>query len=171
MPESAAVWGETLFADTRSSLKKLDPEHRKKLEELEAVCSLAHHDKKIGLYSPGYPTLNEKERAANPPNRVPLVLHHPVSGEAAIYGLNSSTCAIVPKGAIISDSDLDVWDLEGKEDDSVKILRDLLPFMTAPDFTVKWTWQEVILLFGIIGALCMQLRGLMTKTIFAKCGD
>ena len=46
LPESAAVWGETLFADTRSSLKKLDPEHRKKLEELEAVCSLAHHDKK-----------------------------------------------------------------------------------------------------------------------------
>lgn len=134
--------GETLFADTRASLKKLDPEHRKKLEELEAVCSLAHHDKKISLYSPGYPTLNEKERAANPPNRVPLVLHHPVSGEAAIYGLNSSTCAIVPKGEIISDSDLNVWDLEGKEDDSVKILRDLLPFMTAPDFTVKWTWQE-----------------------------
>ena len=24
----------------------------------------------------------------------------------------------------------------------MKILRDLLPFMTAPDFTVKWTWQE-----------------------------
>ena len=134
--------GETLFADTRSSLKKLDQKECKKLEGLEAICSLAHHDKKISIYSPGYPTLNKKERAANPPNRVPIVLHHPISGEAAIYGLNSSTCAIVSKGQKISDSDLDFWDLEGQEDDSVKILRDLLPYMTGPDFTVKWNWQE-----------------------------
>ena len=134
--------GETLFADTRSSLKKLDQKKRKKLEGLEAICSLAHHDKKISLYSPGYPTLNKKERAANPPNRVPIVLNHPISGEAAIYGLNSSTCAIVPKGQKVSDSELNFWDLEGQEDDSVKTLRDLLPFMTGPDFTVKWNWQE-----------------------------
>ena len=134
--------GETLFADTRSSLKRLDQKKRKKLEGLEAICSLAHHDKKISLYSPGYPTLNKKERAANPPNRVPIVLNHPISGEAAIYGLNSSTCAIVPKGQKVSDSELNFWDLEGQEDDSVKTLRDLLPFMTGPDFTVKWNWQE-----------------------------
>ena len=134
--------GETLFSDTRGSLKKLDNEQRKQLEKLEAICSLAHHDKKISLYSPGYPTLNKEQRAANPPNRVPLVLVHPVSGEPAIYGLNSSTCAIVPKGQTISASDLDYWDLEGQEDDSVKILRDLLPFMTSPEFTIKWTWQE-----------------------------
>ena len=38
--------GETLFADTRSSLKKLDPEQRKKLEGLEAICWLAHQNKK-----------------------------------------------------------------------------------------------------------------------------
>ena len=100
--------GETLFADTRASLKKLDQKKRKKLEGLEAICSLAHHDKKISLYSPGYPTLNKKERAANPPNRVPIVLNHPISGEAAIYGLNSSTCAIVPKGQKISDSELNL---------------------------------------------------------------
>ena len=134
--------GETLFADTRSSLKRLDQKKRKKLEGLEAICSLAHHDKKISLYSPGYPTLNKKERAANPPNRVPIVLNHPISGEAAIYGLNSSTCAIVPKGQKVSDSELNFWDLEGQEDDSVKTLRDLLPFMTGPEFTVKWNWQE-----------------------------
>ena len=134
--------GDTLFADTRGSLKKLDVKQRQKLEKLEAVCSLAHHDKKISLYSPGYPILNQEQRIANPPNRVPLVLTHPVSGEPAIYGLNSSTCAIVPKGQEISASDLDYWDLEGQEDDSVKILRDLLPFMTSPEFTVKWTWQE-----------------------------
>ena len=134
--------GETLFSDTRSSLKKLDHGQRENLEGLEAICSLAHHDKKISLYSPGYPTLDQEQRAANPPNRVPLVLPHPISGEPAIYGLNSSTCAIVPKGQKISESDLDYWDLEGQEDDSVKILRDLLPFMTSPDFTVKWTWQE-----------------------------
>ncbi|MDC0399051.1 TauD/TfdA family dioxygenase [Alphaproteobacteria bacterium] len=134
--------GETLFADTRSSLKIINPEQRKCIEGLEAICSLAHHDKKISLYSPGYPTLDQKERVANPPNRVPLVLTHPISGEPAIYGLNSSTCAIVPKGQKVSQSDLDYWDLEGREDDSVKILRDLLPFMTSPEFTVKWTWQE-----------------------------
>ena len=133
--------GETLFADTRTAFARLDAADRERLAGLEAVCSLAHHDKKISLYSPGYPTLNAEQRAANPPNRVPLVLVHPVSGEPALYGLNSSTCAIVPKGKTISDTDLDVWDLEGKEDDSVQILRRMLPYVTGPDFTVKWCWQ------------------------------
>lgn len=133
--------GATLFADMRSAYRTLDEETKAKLDGLEAVCSLAHHDKKISLYSPGYPTLNEAQRAANPPNRVPLVLKHPVSGEPALYGLNSSTCAIVPKGKPIANTDLDVWDLEGKEDDSVQILRGLLPYITGPEFTVKWDWQ------------------------------
>lgn len=133
--------GATLFADTRTAFARLDEAQRDKLSGLEAVCSLAHHDKKISLYSPGYPTLNAEQRAANPPNRVPLVLTHPVSGQPALYGLNSSTCAIVPKGEPIAGEDLDRWDLEGVEDESVLTLRELLPYITGPDFTVKWDWQ------------------------------
>ncbi len=132
---------ETLFADTRSAFVRLEDEAKKKLEPLEAVCSLAHHDKKISRYSPGYPILTPEQRAANPPNRVPVVLKHPVSGQHALYGLNSSTCAVLPKGQDISDTQLDLWDLEGIEDDSVLILRDLLPYVTGPDFTVRWHWQ------------------------------
>lgn len=131
----------TLFADTRGAFAGLDDATKAKLEPLEAVCSLAHHDKKISLYSPGYPNLTPEQRAANPPNRVPVVLKHPVSGVPALYGLNSSTCAIVPAGEAIADEDLDKWDLEGVEDESVLILRDLLPYITGPDFTVKWDWQ------------------------------
>ncbi|MDH3700996.1 MAG: TauD/TfdA family dioxygenase [Alphaproteobacteria bacterium] len=133
--------GETLFADTRSAYARLDEDAKQKLAGLEAVCSLAHHDKKINLYSPNYPVLTPEQRAANPPNRVPVVLTHPVSGAPALYGLNSSTCAVLPKGEEIADAQLDVCDLEGIEDDSVLILRDLLPYVTGPDFTVQWHWQ------------------------------
>jgi len=133
--------GETLFADTRSAFARLDEPTKRKLESLEAVCSLAHHDKKINRYSPGYPILTPEQRTANPPNRVPVVLKHPVTGEPALYGLNSSTCAIVPSGQPVSAEQLDLWDLEGVEDDSVLVLRDLLPYVTGPDFTVKWCWK------------------------------
>ena len=136
-PEGA----ETLFADTRGAYAGLDDATKSKLKPLEAVCSLAHHDKKISLYSPGYPLLTPEQRAANPPNRVPIVLEHPVSGIPALYGLNSSTCAVVPAGEPVADTALDKWDLEGVEDESVLILRDLLPYITGPDFTVKWCWQ------------------------------
>lgn len=133
--------GETLFADTRGAFAGLDDATRARLEALEAVCSLAHHDKKINSYSPDYPVLTPAQRAANPPNRVPIVLRHPVTGEPALYGLNSSTCAVVPAGQPVSDADLDLWDLEGVEDASVMVWRDLLPYVTGPDFTVKWCWK------------------------------
>ena len=136
-PEGA----ETLFADTRQAYAGLDTATKVLLDEMEAVCSLAHHDKKISLYTPGYPLLTEEERAATPPNRVPVVLEHPVSGVPALYGLNSSTCAVVRKGATIDRAGLNKWDLEGIDDYSVLIIRDLLPFITGPDFTVKWSWQ------------------------------
>jgi taurine dioxygenase len=125
----------------RNAYLSLDEPTRAKLDGLEAVCSVAHHDKKISLYSPDYPVLTPEQRAANPPNRVPLVLKHPVSGEPALYGLNSSTCAILPKNEDISPDVLDVCDLEGVEHESVQILRGLLPTITGPEFTVKWAWQ------------------------------
>jgi alpha-ketoglutarate-dependent taurine dioxygenase len=133
--------GETLFADTRAAFARLDDATKAEFAELEAVCSVTHHDKKISLYSPDYPVLMPEQRAANPPNRVPLVLEHPVSGVPALYGLNSSTCAILPKGQEISADLLDLCDLEGIEDDSVQIWRDLLPYVTGPDFAVKWQWR------------------------------
>jgi alpha-ketoglutarate-dependent taurine dioxygenase len=136
-PEGA----ETLFADTRAAFAGLDEVTKTKLKPLEAVCSLAHHDKKISLYSPGYQILTPEQRAANPPNRVPIVLEHPVSGIPALYGLNSSTCAVVPAGEPVADAALDKWDLEGIEDESVLLLRDLLPYITGPEFTVKWSWR------------------------------
>ena len=135
------IGAETLFADTRAAFAGLDEATKTKLKRLEAVCSLAHHDKKISLYSPGYPILTPEQRAANPPNRVPIVLEHPVSGIPALYGLNSSTCAVVPIGEPVTDEALDKWDLKGIEDDSVLILRDLLPYITGPVLTVQWTWQ------------------------------
>ena len=136
-PEGA----ETLFADMQQAYANLPPEQRRTLDGLEAVCSLAHHDKKINSYSPEYPVLTEDQRKENPPRRVPLVLKHPVTGRLALYGLNSSTCAIVPRGQDIDPADLDLWDLEGVEDDSVMIWRDMLPYVTGPEFTVKWQWR------------------------------
>ncbi len=133
--------GETLFTDTRTAFARLDEETRATLMGLEAVCSQAHHDKKISLYTPGYPVLSREERAANPPYRMPVVLTHPDTGAPALYALNSSTAALVPKGAPVTQEQLDRWELEGVEDESVSVFRNLLPFVTGPDFTVKWRWQ------------------------------
>ncbi len=136
-----ASGGETLFANMRAAYNDLDDATRARLDGLEAVCSLAHHDKKINKYSPDYPILTPEQRAANPPNRVPVVLKHPVSGERALYGLNSSTCAILPKDEAIAPAVLDHCDLEGEEHETVQILRRLLPRITGPEYTVKWAWQ------------------------------
>jgi len=151
--------GATLFADTAGAYDQLQHEQLKvhesdtkeqhlqldydTLQSLEAICSLAHHDQKVHSYTPEYPTLTAEQRAANPPQRVPLVLRHPVTGKLALYGLNSSTCAIVPRGRAVTTEDMDRWDLHGIEDESVQIIwrRHLLPFVTRPTFTVKWTWQ------------------------------
>ena len=133
--------GETLFADMRGAFAALDEATKARLLSLEAVCSLAHHDKKISLYSPGYPTLTPGQRAANPPRRVPLVLRHPVTGEPALYGMNSSTCAVVPVGEAVAEERMDLFDLEGIEDDSVATLRALLPHATGPEFAVAWAWR------------------------------
>lgn len=133
--------GETLFANMRAAYEWLDPASKSRLDTLEAVCSLAHHDKKINKYSPDYPVLTPEQRAANPPRRVPVVLKHPITGKPALYGLNSSTCAILPKGEEMPQELLDICDLEGEEHESVQILRGLLPAITGPDYTVKWCWR------------------------------
>lgn len=133
--------GETLFANTVGALAALDEEKRQELANYEAVCSLAHHDKKINSYSPDYPVLSPEQRLENPAQRVPLVLEHPRTGRPALYGLNSSTCAVVTKGEAVSEERMDAFDLEGVEDKSVMILRGLLPHVTSPDFTVRWRWQ------------------------------
>lgn len=135
------VGGDTLFADTRTGFASLDEETKAMLSGLEAVCSLAHHDIKVNKYSPEYPTLSEEQRKLSPPNRVPVVLTHPDSGEPAIYGLNSSTCALLPPDVGYTQEQLDIWDLTGDDDKSVDLLRDLLPFLTGPEFTIRWRWQ------------------------------
>ncbi|MEK9670954.1 MAG: TauD/TfdA family dioxygenase [Rhodospirillaceae bacterium] len=139
--KAPAEGSETLFADMQKAYASLPDADRAKLDNLEAVCSLAHHDKKINAYSPEYPVLTPEQRKQNPPNRVPLVLKHPVTGRPSLYGLNSSTCAIVPTGQPVTAADLDKWDLEGVEDESVMIWRNMLPYVTGPEFTVKWQWR------------------------------
>jgi len=133
--------GATCFADAAAAWEALPPEEQHRLEGLECVCSLAHHDAKIHALVPEYPVLTPEERAANPPRRVPVVLEHPVTGRRALYGMNSSTCCVVPRGMPVAPAQMDRYDLEAVEDASVSVLRDLLPRMTAPEFTVVWQWR------------------------------
>eukprot|EP00928_Gymnodinium_smaydae_P003129 TRINITY_DN11118_c0_g2_i1.p1 TRINITY_DN11118_c0_g2~~TRINITY_DN11118_c0_g2_i1.p1 ORF type:complete len:368 (-),score=66.40 TRINITY_DN11118_c0_g2_i1:239-1342(-) len=136
------VGGETCFADAATAWDVLSAEEQAKLESLECVCSLAHHDKKLQLRKADYPLLTPEQRLLNPPQRVPLVLVHPVSGRKSLYGFNSSTCCIVPKGTPVDQAAMDKYDLEGYEDPSVGIVRDLLPRFTTSDLTVVWKWKE-----------------------------
>ena len=109
---------------------------------------MTHHDAKIHSYSPDYPVrLDDETRRANPPRRVPIVLRHPISGRESLYGMNSSTCAILPAATPTAErfdqARMDSFELEGVEDESVSAVwrRQLLPFATSADFTVAVRWQ------------------------------
>lgn len=135
--------GATCWADMCSAYEALDEQTQAMLSSLECICSLAHHDAKLHASSPEYPTLSEAGRAAHPPVRVPVVLQHPRTGRPALYGINSSTCAVVAKGTQISQDRMEAYELEAVEDCSVQEhLRNLLPFLTDERFVVKWQWRS-----------------------------
>ena len=141
--KTAPPWGgATCFADASAAFESLDEATRERLSELECVCSLAHHDAKVHLSSPDYPTLTAAQRAANPPRRVPCVLTHPLTGRQSLYGVNSGTCAVVPIGQPLEEEELDRCELDAHEMPSVQMLRSLLPFVTGRRFVVKWQWRE-----------------------------
>eukprot|EP00746_Dinoflagellata_sp_MGD_P021419 gnl/MRDRNA2_/MRDRNA2_149984_c0_seq1.p1 gnl/MRDRNA2_/MRDRNA2_149984_c0~~gnl/MRDRNA2_/MRDRNA2_149984_c0_seq1.p1 ORF type:complete len:340 (+),score=69.03 gnl/MRDRNA2_/MRDRNA2_149984_c0_seq1:103-1122(+) len=139
-PPSGAA---TCWSDARAAYQALSEEKKKELQDLECVCSLAHHDAKVHKYSPEYPTLTEEQRKANPAVRVPVVLQHPQTKQLALYGMNSSTCTIVPKGVQVSEERMDEFELQAVEDESVqKVWREeLLAFATKSSFVVKWQWR------------------------------
>mmetsp|Transcript_50576 Transcript_50576/g.149218 ORF Transcript_50576/g.149218 Transcript_50576/m.149218 type:complete len:159 (+) Transcript_50576:1000-1476(+) len=109
---------------------------------------MTHHDAKIASYSPDYPVaFDDVTRAANPPRRVPLVLQHPVTRRRALYGMNSSTCAVLPAATPTSDrfdrAAIDAFELRGVEDASVSTVwrESLLPFATSAPFTLAVRWR------------------------------
>ena len=94
--QAPPVGAATAFADMRSAYDSLSPSKQEELQQLEAICSLHHHDTKIYRLTnndqlPAKPLLTEEQRNASPPTRHPLVLPHPETGRKALYGLNSST--------------------------------------------------------------------------------
>lgn len=136
--------GATCFADTRKAYDALDAPTKARLEGLECICSLAHHDAKIHTYTPSYPLLTPDQRKANPPRRVPMVLTHPLNGRKALYGMNSSTYAVLPKGQEISAEALEKADLEAVEHPSMEKewRQTLLPYVTQDRFTYVHNWRE-----------------------------
>ena len=94
--QAPPVGAATAFADMRAAYDSLSPSKQEELEQLEAICSLHHHDTKIYRLTnndqlPAKPLLTEEQRSASPPTRHPLVLPHPETGRKALHGLNSST--------------------------------------------------------------------------------
>ena len=39
-----------------------------------------------------------------------MVLRHPLTGRKALYGMNSSTCAVLPRGAEVSPERMEAYD-------------------------------------------------------------
>jgi alpha-ketoglutarate-dependent taurine dioxygenase len=96
------VGAATCFADTAAAYSALPREEQQNLSSLECVCSLAHHDEKVRrLGSKDYPSSPHTTRIANPPVRAPVVLKHPLTNRLALYGMNSSTCAVLPLGSTV----------------------------------------------------------------------
>eukprot|EP01051_Picozoa_sp_SAG22_P010264 SAG22_NODE_912_length_6534_cov_2.967211_1_plen_701_part_00 len=145
--QAPPVGAATAFADMRAAYDSLPAAKQQELEQLESVCSLHHHDTKIYRLTnsdnlPPTPLLDEQQRAASPPQRHPLVLAHPETGRKALYGLNSSTCAIISKGTPMSQDLIDEFDFTGREDPSCMIWRELLLTVTTPEFALLWQWAE-----------------------------
>ena len=138
-PPSGAA---TCFSDAAGAFDALDSDVQERLRTLECVCSLSHHDAKVKARgSPESITLTAAQRRSNPPQRVPCVLRHPLTGRESLYGMNSGTFAVLPRGTPLSDAELDRCELDAHEMPSVqRELRALLPFATQPRFVVKWQW-------------------------------
>lgn len=47
----------------------------------------------------------------------------------------------MPKSTVLSSDRMDELELEGIEDDSLRILKDLLVHVSQPQFTVRWKWS------------------------------
>eukprot|EP00435_Cladocopium_sp_Y103_P045238 s1027_g12.t4 len=134
--------GATCFADTVSALAALPAEKQEKLKKLECLCSQTHHDAKINKTSPDFPTLTPEQRRQSPAQRVPMVLEHPLNKRLSLYGMNGGTCRVLSAEAKVTDEELDRYELEALEHESVQEeWRSLLPFVTDARFTVKWEWQ------------------------------
>mmetsp|Transcript_55272 Transcript_55272/g.131803 ORF Transcript_55272/g.131803 Transcript_55272/m.131803 type:complete len:338 (-) Transcript_55272:137-1150(-) len=140
--QAPASGGETGFADMVAAWQALDKEEQDYFKGLDCIVSLSHHDTKIHTKRSDYPFPTDELRAANPPNRVPMVLQHPVTGHYSLYGLNAGTCYILQREEEIDSNKLDELQKSPSEDPSVSIWRKLLPRFTSPDFAVAWKWQE-----------------------------
>jgi len=145
--QAPAEGGETLFADTTGAYAALPRELQAELERCEVVCSLAHQWAKKNKSS-AHQSLAKKSpqelraaRARSRARRWPLALRHPETGKVAIYGMNMGTCAVLPRGSELPQERLDEMELEGAEDESLDILKGLLPHLSQPQFTVKWKWD------------------------------
>jgi len=141
-PEGAA----TCFCDAAAAFAALDEERKARLRTLECVCSLAHHDAKVQRRgSAEYPTCTAEQRRANPAQRVPCALVHPLSGRESLYGVNSGTCAVLPKGESLADEELDRCELEAHEMPSMQAeLRGLLPFATQVHDALRHRLRPVV---------------------------
>jgi len=114
----------------------------KRLLDLECICSITHHDAKIRKIQHDFPAPSPEQRAANPPQRVPMVLVHPLTKRPALYGLNSGTCHVVRKGTPVEDSRMDRYELAAEEDESVqREWRNLLPRVTSERYVAVWNWE------------------------------
>uniref|UniRef100_A0A0G4G171 TauD/TfdA-like domain-containing protein n=1 Tax=Chromera velia CCMP2878 TaxID=1169474 RepID=A0A0G4G171_9ALVE len=140
--------GTTIFSDAMAAFEALPPKEQETLRSLDCLCSMTHHDSKIKRSNPLYPALlDDENRRANPTRRVPVVLRHPIVGRESLYGMNSSTYAVLPTGVSSSDgfdqAAIDCFELKGMEHDSVsRVWREkLLPFATAREFTTAVQWQ------------------------------
>jgi len=136
--------GATCFADATKAYEDLEPQMKDHFESLEALASLTHHDTKVHKRgSPDYPLPTAADRIKNPVRRVPLVLTHPLSKKKALYGLNSGTFAVLPKGTPMSEEDLDRFELTGEEHPSVfENLKKYLPTFTDPQkYSLAHQWQ------------------------------
>jgi alpha-ketoglutarate-dependent 2,4-dichlorophenoxyacetate dioxygenase len=113
------VGGETEFADLRAAYDALPEDMKAKLDGLQAMHSLLHSNRQLGL-----PDFSEEEQAAMPPAQRPLVWRHPGSQRKTLY-LASHASHIVG------------WQVP----ESRVLLNDLIEFATQREFVYRHRWE------------------------------
>lgn len=117
--------GDTLFAGAAAAYAALPDEKKQRIEDLEAVFSLAHRFAKLAADGDANAAYSDDQKAKTPDVSHRIVQSHPVTGRRILYVNEGHTARIDGMPA----------------DESRALLDELCAFCTRPEFVYRHKWR------------------------------